>query len=143
MTGLCQCGCGEPTKIARQDNATYGYKKGEPLPYLLNHRKRKFSVDYVVDEETGCWNWQRTKNGRGYGLRWNMDAKRNELAHRVCYQRERGEIPEEWDIDHTCRNTSCVNPDHLEAVPHSVNVQRGYDRLRAEGWIHPRLRAAA
>ncbi len=47
-------------------------------------------------------------------------------AHRWIYQYMVGEIPEGWTIDHLCRNTSCVNPDHLEAVTHKENVLRGF-----------------
>jgi len=36
------------------------------------------------------------------------------------------QIPTGLTIDHLCRNTSCGNPDHLEAVPGGVNTLRGY-----------------
>jgi hypothetical protein len=37
-----------------------------------------------------------------------------------------GEIPEGLELDHLCRNTLCVNPDHLEPVTHAENIQRGH-----------------
>lgn len=36
-----------------------------------------------------------------------------------------GEIEAGLEIDHLCRNRRCVNPRHLEAVPHRENVLRG------------------
>lgn len=36
-----------------------------------------------------------------------------------------GPIPEGLTIDHLCRNTMCVNPDHLEPVTHRENLMRG------------------
>jgi len=30
------------------------------------------------------------------------------------------------DLDHLCRNTKCVNPEHLEIVTRQVNIDRGY-----------------
>jgi hypothetical protein len=51
-------------------------------------------------------------------------------AHRVAWEKFNGEqIPVDEDgnsyqIDHMCRNTSCVNPAHLEAVPWLENQAR-------------------
>lgn len=46
-------------------------------------------------------------------------------AHRAFYEKYRGPIADKMVIDHLCRNTSCVNPDHLEPVPPHVNSWRG------------------
>jgi len=75
----------------------------------------------VVDS---CWEWigDRYKDG-GYGRFW--DGKRNVRAHRHVYEAARGPIPAGLELDHLCRNTRCVNPDHLEAVTHRTNVLRG------------------
>jgi hypothetical protein len=35
------------------------------------------------------------------------------------------------ELDHTCVEPSCRNPDHLDPVTHSENVQRAYDRRPA------------
>lgn len=37
-TGLCECGCGLPTPLARDNNATMGYRKGEPMRFRKGHR---------------------------------------------------------------------------------------------------------
>ncbi len=83
---------------------------------------------YEVDPDTGCWNWIGSKHPRGYGqLRWKG---KKALAHRVVYELLRGPI-EETDLDHLCRNTSCVNPDHLEPVSHQQNMARGIRATRS------------
>lgn len=45
-------------------------------------------------------------------------------AHRLAYELARGPIPAGFHVDHLCRVTNCVNPDHLEAVPPRENVRR-------------------
>lgn len=70
-----------------------------------------------------CWEWVGAKDTRGYG-NFKFESKVYK-AHRFSYQFHKGPIPKGLVIDHLCRNTSCVNPSHLEAVTHKVNVLRG------------------
>lgn len=44
---------------------------------------------------------------------------------RWYYEQVRGPIPAGLHLDHLCRNTMCVNPDHLEPVTQRVNTLRG------------------
>jgi hypothetical protein len=76
------------------------------------------------EPNTGCWLWaDKGDNGRGYGRvrRYN----RHHQAHRLFYELLVGPIPDGHELDHKCRVTFCVNPDHLEPVPHKINVRRG------------------
>jgi hypothetical protein len=77
----------------------------------------------VVVAPSGCWEWQASKIQNGYGEFWNGDVKM--LAHRWAYERWVGPVPDGLELDHLCRNRACVNPSHLEPVPHSVNSKRG------------------
>lgn len=38
--GLCQCGCGNPTRIAARNNTSRGHVKGQPRRYLPGHNAR-------------------------------------------------------------------------------------------------------
>lgn len=49
----------------------------------------------------------------------------NDRAHRRSYETFKGPIPEGLTIDHLCRETLCINPDHLEAVTRQENSRRG------------------
>lgn len=70
----------------------------------------------------GCWLWMGWKSF-GYG-RFNLHNK-DVRSHRVAYEWIIGTIPEGLTIDHLCRSRDCVNPDHMEAVTHKVNILRG------------------
>lgn len=120
--GFCQCGCGARTRIAKQDRPDRGYRKGEPLFYVGTHNtrvQRKSQIEYLEDAETGCWNWQGAITPAGYGKLGEA------MAHRLVYERERGQIAAGLVLDHRCRNRRCVNPDHLEPVTQSENITRG------------------
>ena len=78
-----------------------------------------------VDKRDGCWVWTGAMRS-GYGnIRWDGKVA---AAHRVAYELERGPIPDGLVIDHLCRNTSCVNPAHLEVVTRRENTIRGETR---------------
>src|SRR5688572_27379346 len=83
---------------------------------------------------SGCWLWIGTHDSFGYGHyviasgKRRGDGKRDSntvvRAHRATYEALRGPIPRDLEIDHLCRVRSCCNPAHLEAVTHTVNMQR-------------------
>lgn len=81
----------------------------------------------------GCWIWKGPVAPNGYG---QMPSRANEygerLAHRASYRFHVGPIPDGLEIDHLCRVRCCVNPAHLEAVTHSVNILRGIESRKAE-----------
>jgi hypothetical protein len=82
----------------------------------------RFTKKYLVSD-TGCWVWQASVDRDGYG---NFSIKRKWVsAHRYSYTTHIGPIPDDLVIDHLCKNPSCVNPEHLEAVSQRTNILRG------------------
>jgi len=72
----------------------------------------KHSGVYKNSLTTECWNWIAFKNKAGYG-QFKMDGKMHR-AHRVSYELYKGEITKGLVVRHSCDNTSCVRPEHLE-----------------------------
>lgn len=79
------------------------------------------------DTESGCWLWEGKNKKDGYGhltLRFN-GKKSSAYAHRISFELANGRIKSGLVIDHLCRNHSCVNPAHLEAITNRENLMRG------------------
>lgn len=74
----------------------------------------------------GCWEWQACKTKLGYGRITRGSRKAGVAdAHRFGLELLGVDIPAGFHVDHLCRNTSCVRPDHLEPVAAGENIRRG------------------
>ncbi|MDQ3274648.1 MAG: HNH endonuclease [Actinomycetota bacterium] len=80
-----------------------------------------------VEKTDDCWHWKGTIVQRPGGLPYGQfkESGRRHRAHRFAYELLVGPIPAGLVIDHLCRNTLCVNPEHLEPVTDAVNIARG------------------
>lgn len=84
--------------------------------------RERLSKKTTIDHKTDCWNWQGAKLPTGYG-HIKVDG-REFYTHRLSYELAVGPIPAGLVIDHLCRNTSCLNPAHLEPVTTRENLLR-------------------
>jgi hypothetical protein len=98
----------------------------EPIRRLGKTPEERFWSYVQKSSKKRCWIWVGEKNRDGYG-RIRVGEKKVS-AHRFSYILAHGQIKKPFEIDHLCRRRDCVNPDHLEAVLHAVNVQRGESR---------------
>ena len=81
----------------------------------------KVDSNFDINDEN-CWLWKQPLDN-GYGRFWWNGHTYS--AHRFSYYLFVGEIPNDKQLDHLCRNRGCVNPSHLEAVDIKTNVLRG------------------
>jgi hypothetical protein len=87
-----------------------------------------------LDEE--CWHWLgserggRSKKSGRYGQFW-YNGKTG-YAHRYSYEWYHGEIPDNYEVDHVCRNRKCVNPAHLRIIPRRSNRRRTSQRKQVK-----------
>lgn len=118
--GQCQCGCGGLAPLATVTHRKAGRVLGQPCRFIHGHNSRirnpnrRDGPKWIVDPETGCWEWQRARTDNSYG-RITVDGKLMQ-AHRWVYETHvRSLLPNEH-VHHKCRNRGCVNPNHLEAL---------------------------
>ncbi len=81
-----------------------------------------------IDATGDCWEWTGAVTTGGYGSFRPVPSESPTTAHRAVYEFLVGDIPEGLDLDHLCRNRSCVNPDHLEPVTRIENMKRASKR---------------
>lgn len=75
-----------------------------------------------VEKTESCWNWTAAKTHNGYGVAYLPNHKQ-QVAHKIAYRMLVGEVPDGIELDHTCHNRSCVNPDHLRQATHKQNQE--------------------
>lgn len=102
--------------------------------------EERFWDKVYPEPNIGCFIWGGAYTGKsstsdgGYGvIRLGPEHDcRQVYAHQASYLLRHGALPPpELEIDHTCNNRFCVNPDHLEAVTSLVNTRRIHERGKA------------
>jgi hypothetical protein len=81
-----------------------------------------------INDVTDCWEWTASKQAQGYAqisIKLLNGKHQPQLAHILTYEWLVGPVPDGMELDHLCRVRHCVNPFHLEPVPHLDNVLRG------------------
>jgi len=93
--------------------------------------EERFWAKVDKSDPDGCWRWTGATDGGHYYGSFMFEGKVRR-AHRVSWTLAYGEAPPEgMDLDHLCRVTLCVRPDHLEVVTHHENILRG-ESLQAQ-----------
>jgi hypothetical protein len=92
-------------------------------PHAWTAPEAKRFWDRVVRDDEGCWTWLGGHDANGYSKFAVRGFSR--YVHRLMHELLVGSIPDGLELDHLCRNTGCIRPDHLEAVTHRENLLRG------------------
>lgn len=105
-------------------------REGKELAPILRGLEARFWAK--VDKTSDCWLWTGTKDSDGYGQ--ICVNGRTERAHRVSLNLEGVEIGEGLQVDHMCKEPSCVRPSHLRLVTVSENQHNRSSTLSESGY---------
>lgn len=84
-------------------------------------------MTHVKKTPGGCWLWQGSKDGNGYGT-IKVDGSFR-VAHEVSWEAKAGRKKKSGMVlDHTCEKRLCVRPGHLQEVTQSENIKRIHTR---------------
>jgi HNH endonuclease len=107
------------------------------------HARRDYLFSNYVEVEgpldTCCWEWQRGKNGKGYGQVWYRGC--GYVAHRLSFIVHCGAVPDNLCVLHKCDFRPCCNPEHLWIGSEQDNSDDMIAKGRpshARGELHPR-----
>jgi hypothetical protein len=96
---------------------------------LTKNEETRILSKITINPVTKCWNWNAAKDSFGYG---HVNIRgRIYRTHRLFYAWKIGDLPSAKYgkgvpiLDHLCKNTSCCNPNHMELVSQSINLERG------------------
>ena len=76
---------------------------------------------YVVDPETGCWNYSKALNGDGRPAAATFGMP---MFRAICWMRHGPPPSAEYHAAHVCHNRRCINPEHSEWQHPNVNNPR-------------------
>lgn len=92
---------------------------------IRKNNRQRFESKFIKTD--GCWEWTGNKLPKGYGYFHVCHGPKNwqkRYAHRLAFEFYKRPLLPGETIDHLCRNTSCVNPDHLDATSNGDNSRR-------------------
>ena len=92
-SGVCECGCGASTSIAKTSNLQRDQYAGYPLRYLQHHKRRRVGAD------SPRWKGGRSYMKGGYVCVWD-GANRYRPEHILIWEATHGPIPKGHQIHH-------------------------------------------
>lgn len=130
--GLCQCGCGNKTTIAKQSVSRDGYIKGQPIKFIRGHNFRG-----CIGPNGSRWKGGKYLDSKGYMIIWKPDHPRADkngcvLEHILVAEEVFGKsLPDKAVIHHVNENRSDNRKENL-IICQNENYHR---------FLHQRMRA--
>lgn len=130
--GLCQCGCGQKTSIAKQSNLQRGYIKGQPVKCILGHRIKNY-----VGSNNPSWRGGKHTRRDGYIFIWKPNHPRSNskgyvMEHILIAEKAFGKpLPIKAHIHHVNEITSDNRKENLVICENNAYHLFLHQRIRA------------
>jgi lambda repressor-like predicted transcriptional regulator/Mor family transcriptional regulator len=124
-SGLCICGCGQPTPIARQTDTAAGWVKGKPIPYIQFHGARPLTAR---QEAEACRLYQSGETCDEVGAHFGVSR---EAISRLLKRRGIELRPRGWS---TRGHSTALSPEQeIDICTRYAAGETGYDLAAAFG----------
>jgi hypothetical protein len=120
--GICMCGCGRTTGIAKRTHVGYGHVSGTHQRFIRGHAASKaakaangraFWIAQDGPLDTPCHIWQGAVNSKGYPSQGTRGEKTWQVHVRALEERLGRPLKPGHQAHHRCLTPRCVNGDHL------------------------------
>lgn len=120
-SGLCKCGCGQPTRIAPHSNRYHGWVKGQPLDYVHGHnqsgpRNSRYKMGLGL----------RIKDGRKRWVITCRDGSKAYFARAVVEAEIKRHLSSREHVHHVNGDTLDDSPENLQ-----ITTNAGHRKLHA------------
>lgn len=109
-------------------------------PYGITLHERIMNRTKVPNDKSKCWEWTGPVNNAGYGLikgDGNQGDWKMVTVHRAM-ARHKGLDIRRKEVQHTCLNKVCVNPDHL-VIGDAKSRNKRIIAKHGRHWMKPKV----
>lgn len=122
-SGICECGCGQPTELATRTNQKRRHFKGYPKPYLHGHWKKPKGPDHYAFRGIQHWLGYVYEYAPDHPAAYKSGQRKGYvLQHRLVWERANGRLLQPDEVVHHINGVRDDNrPENLVAMTNSAH----------------------